>query len=245
MGKGDQGRWRLLRAIQEAALPHHILPCILTVCSNSEVSTDMCKGSVYTCERLCGIMQCWGKSILTYKRLCILCGVEAGQPFTDSVGTGKSTLCPTEHFSKDWTWCWVGLNSFVMLQQWLRLTLPLGPLGWRSCFRDLMWLQESKWPELNWEKKAILSVLVRITSNITDMSNMCLCCFSCDLTYFLFWKLTFERGLLLSEQLPLYLECNFSFNLPHHSHAHKQTKPLVHTQVGRASTIPCCQSMNR
>lgn len=64
-------------------------------------------------------------------------------------------------------------------------------------------------------------------------------------SHFLFWKLTFERGLLLSEQLPLYLECNFSFNLPHHSHGHKQTKPLVHTQVGRASTIPCCQSMNR
>lgn len=61
---------------------------------------------------------------------------------------------------------------------------------------------------------------------------------------FYFWNSHLRGFLLLSDQLPLYLECNFSFNLPHHTHEHKQIKPLVHTDMERANTILYCQSMS-
>lgn len=73
-----------------------------------------------------------------------------------------------------------------------------------------------------------------------------LCYFSpVTLHIFYFGNLHLEGFLLFSDQLPLYLECNFNFNLPHHAHAHKQIKPLVHSEMERANIIPCCQTMNR
>lgn len=42
----------------------------------------------------------------------------------------------------------------------------------KELFCVVIWLQGSKWPELNWKKKAILRVLVRISSRISHMSNV-------------------------------------------------------------------------
>lgn len=205
-GRGIRGRWRPLLAVQQAAFTYRMLPCILTVWSDSEVSRrpyQFMQGICFHPWKLYGIML-WGeKTFLTYKYLSIHSGVQARrQERLDRAPSALFTFVPVNFFPKN-----IGPGAgeiivLVKLQQCFHLTLPLGPLRWRkSCY--MISLQESKWPELNWEKKAILRVLAGISSNIIHMSNMCLCCFSCDLHIFIlsgnlhcwlfvvFWPITF------------------------------------------------------
>lgn len=145
-GKGHQRQGEAFVSSSASSIHTLHAACILTTWSDSEMSSHwFMQGISFSEWKVVWDHVAAGKNL---SDLCLFSvGYRQGQPFADTVETGKGTLChvyicPSKLLSKEgWTWCWWDCIAVAMLQQcWQSSNLFDSASGPSKMEKGLFWV---------------------------------------------------------------------------------------------------------